>query len=651
MPSFNNYKYLFTPLRAGGVTLKNRVEFAPMVCDMTDFAGQATQGYADFVEQQAESGVALIHLGATPVDWETGADYRSELDVTSEEKIMGLVSLAEAAHRQGAKLSCELMHAGRGADPQLLKAENAIAPSNLPLEKRCAYIREMNTRDCEHIAERYADCAARLRRCGFDGVLIHGAHGNLIGQFLSPMTNHRTDCYGGSAENRARFPLMVLKAVREAVGPDFLVELRISGDEIAPEGMRVADTIDFIKRAQEYIDLVNVSAGLIVDQRYHRWSMPPYYRPHCTNVVYAREIKGCPDIHIPISVVGGITSADEAEDIIAQGSADMVAMARALLADPGLLKKSWRGQPEKARPCLRCWSCAGGYGTHIHCAVNPSLCRTERYARPRKTDEPKKVVVIGGGVAGSMAARTLAARDHSVVLFEKSDRLGGLLNDVDKLPFKGDMLRHIQWLERETLSCGADIRLSTAATPENVMAEAPDAIIVAVGSLPLRPGIPGMDRANVKNVLDVDSGRVKLSGKVVVCGGGLSGCESALALAMEGCSVTVVDMLETEDFARGAHDLLSSALKYYLEERGVELIGGSLVRSIDDRGVHIEGRDWKYRTLPADFVVDAFGMVKNNAGAEPFMELIPDVYRTGDCDTVANIAKANLAAYDLSCNI
>ncbi|NLB29105.1 MAG: NADH:flavin oxidoreductase, partial [Clostridiales bacterium] len=379
MASFNNYKHVFTPIKVGNTTFKSRVEFAPMVCDMTIAHGEPSDGYIDFVEKQAESGVAIIHLGATPVDQIAAADYRSEVDVTSEFKIQGLVRMAEAAHRHGAKLSVELVHAGRGADPELIQSPWALAPSNFPIPGRHPYVKEMDQHDIEQIIESYVDCATRLQRCGFDGVLIHGAHGNLVAQFLSPLVNHRTDIYGGSFENRCRFPLMLLKAVRNAVGPDFLIELRISGDEIVDGGMRLPEVIEFLKVAQKYIDLVNVSAGLIVEEEGRIYSMPSYFRPRGQNVPFAREIKQCKDIKIPISVVGGIMTAEMADRIIEEGSADLVAMARPLLADPDMLNKSYRGKPETSRPCLRCWGCAGGYGTHIHCAVNPRLARTYRY--------------------------------------------------------------------------------------------------------------------------------------------------------------------------------------------------------------------------------------------------------------------------------
>ena len=652
MASFNNYKHVFTPLKVGTTTLRNRIEFSPMVCNYANVTGEPLDGYVEFVEHQAESGVALIHLGATPVEWEYGADYPAELDVTDELKIPGLRRLSDAAHRFGAKLSVELVHAGRGANPSLLKHGYALAPSNFPIPGQVKYVKEMDEHDIEGVVNAFVNAALNLQKANFDGCLVHGAHGNLIAQFLSPLVNKRTDMYGGSFENRCRFPLRVLKEMREAVGKNFILELRISGDEHVEGGMHIEEVVEFIKLAQEYIDLVTISAGMIVDWRAQFYCMPPYYRPRGANVPYARAVKQCPDIHIPVSVVGGIGSCDMADKIIDEGSADMVAMARALLCDPEMLAKSWRGHPEEVRPCLRCWNCSsGGTGKTIECAMNPSLGQPEHYIHPAPARKKKKVVIIGGGPAGTMAARTLVDRGHDVVLFEKKDKLGGLMPDIDKLPFKTDMLAHTEWLQRTTMACGADIRLNTEATKELVMAENPDAIIVAVGSVPVNPPIPGLDKDKVVSVLDVDSGRKKISGKIVVCGGGVSGCESGLALAMEGNEVTIIDMIPADTFAGGMARITRNMLLYLLKENKVKLIGDHLVREITDKGVRIEGKDWKYQEIEADWVVNCFGIKPNEEAKKPFFELIPEVYYVGDCNEIGTLKTANHSAFFRSCRL
>ena len=646
MATFNHYKHVFTPIKVGHTTYRNRIEASPMVCDFTNSIGEPTQSYVDFVESQAKSGVAMIHIGATPVEWDTGVDYPNQLDVTDDKKKSGLRLLSEAAHMNGAKLSIELVHAGRAVHPDLIKKEWGLAPSNFPIPGQYQYLKEMDQRDIDMVIAAYADCAARLKECAFDGILIHGAHGNLLTQFMSTLTNHRTDIYGGTLENRFRFPLMVLRAVREAVGRDFVVEMRISGDEMVEGGMKIDEVIEFIKPAQEYIDAVNISAGQIVDWRAQFYCMPPYFRPRGANVHLSKRVKECKDIKIPVSVVGGITDLDLADKIIDEGGADLIFMARGLLADQDMLHKSYRGHPEDVRPCLRCFDC--GRAGHVGCAINPQLGRTPQHRSILPAKRKKKVVIVGGGAAGMIAVQTLVERGHDVILFEKKGALGGNLHDINKFPFKDDMLRYTEWAVRTTLACDADFHLNTEATAELVMAENPDAIVVAVGGVPSRPPIPGLDSENVFNVLDVDSGRVKIpqGSKVVVCGGGSSGCESALALAMEGCDVSIVDQIPENTFAGDLRGSTRTMLMFLLGDNNVRLFGDHIVRSIDGGTVNIEDRSWGYKALQADYVVDALGM-KRNPAADEFFELIPDVYYIGDCSSIGSLRNACHTAYDL----
>ena len=255
---------------------------------------------------------------------------------------------------------------------------------------------------------------------GFDMVMVHAAHGNLLAQFLSPKYNQRTDEYGGSFENRARWPLSVLKAMRERVGKGLCIDMRISGDELVPGGMGIEETKAFIRLAQEYIDTVHVSQGLIVEPKYMPYTMPAFYLPHCHNVKWSEQIKADPDIHIPVTVVGSITTVAEAEEIIASGKADMVAMARQLMCDNKLLYNAYRGMEEKTRPCLRCHECAPADIVHLRCATNPRLGRESEIPEELPCAKHKKrVVVVGGGVAGCMAAKTLVERGHDVILIEK----------------------------------------------------------------------------------------------------------------------------------------------------------------------------------------------------------------------------------------
>lgn len=648
---YNDYPDVFKPIKVGNMTLKNRIQFPPMVCCLSNAVGEVTQEYVNFIEMQAKTGASVVTIGATPVDNETGQDFRGELNIADEMMRPGLARIAQAAHDYGAKLSVEMCHAGRGADPDLLRTPYALAPSVLPLPNRKRYVKEMDQKDIDHVIEQYADCADRLARAGFDMCMIHSAHGNLIGQFLSPSTNFRNDWYGGSFENRIRFALQIMEAMRAKVGSRINIEMRVSADEIIPNGMHLEETIEYLKRAQKYVDLINVSRGLIVDHNYHFYTQPPYYNEYCHNVKYAEEIRK--HIDIPISVVGSIKTLAAAQEIISSGKADMVSMCRQLMADPDTIHKSVEGHPEKVRPCLRCLQICNknvDEGRPVRCAVNPSVGREGQYSEIRPALKSKKVVIIGGGTAGMMAAQTCTARGHKVVLFEAGDKLGGRLHDINKLPFKDDLLQYTNWDINTTLECGADIRLNTKATPELVEAEEPDAIIMCTGSDLLKPPIPGIDGPNVVAVTDVDSKKVEVKGEnILVCGGGMSGLECALGLAMEGKKVTVIDMIPLEDFGKGTVNFTINMCNMLLNKHGVKRIGSERVIEFTEKGAKTMDMNFREHFFEADTIVTAFGVKANTEGIEEFKTLAPRFYVAGDAgDGTKSIANANTSAFNYS---
>ena len=305
MSSFNKYKYVFQPIRVGNMTVKNRIQFSPMVSSLSTPTGGVSSELLGYVKMQARTGVGVITIGSTPIDHVNGVDFFGALDVTSDDNITDLRRLSEAAHRYGAKLSVELVHAGRSA-PKQFRTGPAIAPTAIPVEGGASDIREMTVEDMQTIIREYCDVSERLLKANFDMVMVHAAHGNLLAQFLSPRFNHRTDYYGGSFENRCRFPLEVLRAIRERVGDRMCIDMRISGDELIPGGMQIDETIAFIKLAQEYIDTVHVSQGLIVEPRYMPYTMPALYLPHCHNVKWSAAVKADPEVKIPVTVIGGV---------------------------------------------------------------------------------------------------------------------------------------------------------------------------------------------------------------------------------------------------------------------------------------------------------------------------------------------------------
>lgn len=646
MAKYHDFEYAFTPIRVGNRVLKNRFVYAPMVSALSTPTGGVSDTLRGFVEQSAKTGAAVVTIGSTPIDKIDSIDYFGALDVTSDDCMVDLLKLSEVVHRHDALINVELVHAGRSAPARFRTVPEAIAPTPIPVEGGDTHVREMNYDDMERVKREYCEVADRLARCDFDMVMIHAAHGNLLAQFLSPRFNHRVDQYGGTQENRFRYPLEVLAAVREVVGDRMLIDMRISGDELIDGGMRIDETIEFIKQAQQYIDTVHVSQGLIVEPRWMPYTMPAVYLPHMHNVPFSQAVKNCPDIHIPVCVVGSITTVEEAEEIIASGKADMVAMCRQLMADPDVLSNARHGHSERTRPCLRCHQCAPARITSMRCAINPFVGREDELGEVQPARYGKRAVVVGGGIAGCMAAKTLAWRGHDVILLEESDRLGGKLEPISSLSFKPDMRAHLDWLRRSTEESGVDIRYGTTGTVANVMALEPDVVYVATGSHPLIPNMPGIDKDYVVPVLDLENGLAQAGQRVVVCGDGSSGMECALNLAMQGKDVTLVGMRPIEQFACDLSPAPHNMLFQLLDEYGVELIADHKVVAFTDEGVEIESRDWEHRILSADTAVVAFGERSNNQLYFDLLEEMPDVYAIGDANKIGNIMAANQSAFN-----
>lgn len=640
----NRYPHVFQPITIRGLTLKNRLQYAPTVVLKCEPNGDMSRDMLEFMEWQAKTGVAYVTVGDTPVVHDETSAWLCEMNVNSDDCIHGMNQLAEAARRHGAEISVELAHAGRGSHVGPNDPPAPCPSAERPLPGGTTNLKSMDKDDMAYMAGRYADCALRCKKAGFKMVMLHCAHGNLIAQFLSPLSNCRTDEYGGSPENRRRWPLEVLKAVREAVGDDMVVEIRVSATEDTPGGYELAESLDFMEAAQEYVDIIHVSRGVIFTDAACN-TIPTYFRSGPLNVDFAAEAKK--RLRIPVCVVGMITTLEQAEEVIASGKADIVAMAKSFMADGELVHKSLDGMAGAVRPCTRCDLCgnANMYGTSMRCAVNPRL-GLDPDPELLPAEQRKKVLIVGGGPAGMMAAQTAVKRGHSVVLCEKAPRLGGLLNDATVLPFKNYMRDYLDWDIRETLECGADIRLNTAVDADYIDRENPDAVIVATGSNYLLPPIPGIETA--VPVHEADLGHAE-GERIVVCGGGLSGCECALALAMSGKQVTVVDQIPVEGFCPNMPIFNHADLFGRLEKHGVTLVGGHRITAFTADGVETVNANGEKRVFPCDAAVNALGVKPDNALG---LELLAkygshQVILVGDCvGKGRNYGDANREGYE-----
>jgi 2,4-dienoyl-CoA reductase-like NADH-dependent reductase (Old Yellow Enzyme family)/thioredoxin reductase len=640
------FEHVLSPFKIGNVQVKNRIELAPACYMLATHDGYVTREMVAYYQNLARGGAGIITIGESPIDFEYASGHEFQLNLNDHKVINGLSVLVENVHRYGAKLSIEMTHCGR----YVLNNKQTIGPSNIPAEmevlkarregRKVRQVIEMTQDMIDTVIEHYATAAENCLRAGFEMVMIHAAHGHLIPQFLSPMTNKRTDRYGGSLENRARFAIEVLNAIRARVGNKLAIEWRISANELVPDGLTEEDTIEFVKLIEDKIDLLHVSAGLLNESRIIPHMIQPTYLPHCYNVHRAEIMKKA--LKVPIATVGSIHNMNEAEEIVASGKADIVAMARAILVDPEIVNKARRGQEEDIRPCLRCHTCnkltAAFYP--IRCAVNPILGRELTYVPFPKAEIKKKVVVVGGGPGGMQAALTASQRGHEVVLFEKNNQLGGNLLLAAGLKIKADMRQYLAWLIRQTEKAeGVTIKLNTEATVETVKAENPDAVIVAVGSDPIIPRIPGVDGKNVVWVGEVDAGQAQVGQNVVIAGGGATGAEAALQLAKDGHKVTLIDMLDyntlTPEYPRG--------LLFLLEDYKVDMRFSVKLEEITDTGAVVIDSKWQRTEIPADTVILSFGFKPRTAVAEAFQALESantEVYLVGDCLKPQNIKEA-----------
>jgi 2,4-dienoyl-CoA reductase-like NADH-dependent reductase (Old Yellow Enzyme family)/thioredoxin reductase len=630
----NTFQHVLSPFKFGNVVVKNRIELAPACYMLTSPDGFVTREMVAFYKNLARGGAGIITIGESPIDFEFAKGHEFQLNLGDDRVVNGLSLLVEAVHRYGAKLSIELHHPGR----YVLNGRPTIGPSPIPAKmeeiaaaregRKIRPVTEMNQDMIDTVIEHFANAAYRCLRAGFEMVMVHGAHGHLIAQFLSPYTNRRTDGYGGSFENRAKFALQVLTAIRKKVGNKLALEYRISADEFVQGGMRAEETIEFAKMIQDKIDLLHVSAGILADPKIIPLMIQPTYFPHEYNVHYAEKFKKA--LNIPITTVGSISDMETADRIIAEGKADIVAMARAIFADPEIVNKTRQGKVEDIRPCLRCHTCNKLTGSFfpIRCAVNPVLGREQDYASILPAIKKKKVVVVGGGPAGMQAALTASARGHEVVMYEKSDKLGGNLILSAVLPIKADMKRYLEWLVRQTKKApGVTVKLNAEATAEKVKSEKPDAIIIAIGADPIIPNIPGVRKANVVWVGDVNIGKAKVGETILVAGGGSTGGETALQLAKDGKKVTMIDMLPyatlIAGWPRGLIDML--------EKYGVRLLTELKLEEITDKGALVINNTWERFEIPADTVILSLGFKSRTETVNLFKQLMTEVYAIGDC--------------------
>ena len=627
------------PVRIGGVLLKNRIVSAPTTMhSLSNGELYPTEDAISFFESRARAGVGMVTVAGLKVGKDVADDGQNTAwDVNQPNHRNKLMELVERVHFYGAKISMELI---------------GIFPEGYTVSDGCSIMgwatgHEITREAMETFKEEWAQAAADLVDCGFDAILIHAGHSVPLAQFLSPLTNKRTDEYGGSTENRCRYLIEILDAIRARVGKKLLIEVRISGTEFEEGGIDLEEGIRIGELIQDHLDILQVSAGMH-NPKWMTWVHPCGFRPPMPNVFVAEAFKKTGKFHVPIVTLGAIDSLESAEKIIEDGKADLVTMARSLIADPELIHKGVKGKTEDVTPCIKCMRCHDStvYGHHFQCAVNPTAgLEASLQKLVQAPGACKKVAVIGGGPAGMKAACVAADRGHQVTLFEQSDRLGGMLHYAGYFSFKYPVKDYMNWLIRQVNKRPITVKLGTKAVPETVAGY--DAVLVAIGAEPLILPVPGVQEAKV--AIETLGHEEKLGDSVILIGGGQVGCETALHYASLGKKVTVVEMqseLAPDASTTGRNELLTEIEK---EKNFITLTGAKCV-SVTATSVTYE-KDGKQETITADSVVLSAGMKSKTQEADSFIGTAMDFTEIGDCVRARTVEYATKEAYYAAVNL
>jgi len=623
------FERLMEPTAIGGMALQNRIGMPPMTMCYASESDGVSQTDIDYFAERAKGGAGLIIVGGVCVEGKIGKLLvPGPLHcIDRDEQIPGFARLASAVHDHGAMIAMQLYHAGRqtslektgGAQPVSASAMDTLFMGLLPMPSARALLVE----EIEKLEDDFAAAAERAKRARFDAVLIDGGAGYLIAQFMSPFVNKRTDAYGSDLKGRMRFPLRIIEKTKERVGSDFPLLFDLPADELIEGGIRLEESRVMARTLEEAgICAFRIHVGLY--ETYH-YVVPPASVPRGVHAHLAKGIKEA--VHEAKVMLGHrINDPLVAEKLLEEKVADIILMGRALIADPELPRKVKQGRPEDIRPCIACnIGCAGRIvmGIPATCTVNP-MCGKEKEYRIVPAGKREKVVVVGGGVGGMEAARVAALRGHEVMLFEKDGHLGGWAAVGCLPPHKEEIKGLIDYFSAQLRKLNVRIQMGKEATAQEVLAERPDVVVVATGSLPVTGNIPGAERREVVLASDVITGKRETGAKVVIVGGGQTGLETAELLGLKGKQVTVLEMLP--EVGTDMEFITKVLMLPRLLQLGIVMRPNLQVEEITGKGVRAGGE-----LFDADTVVLSVGLRSRDGLAESLKGKVREVHTIGDC--------------------
>jgi len=630
------FDLLFSPLKVGELFLRNRIVMPAMLTALALPGGEVSEPMLTYYRERSSGGAGLIIVESTNIETPEGEHFLRQLSIGDDRFLPGLAELARIVHSCGAAAALQLCHQGRYASPEITGTK-PLSPSPEPAKDYWPPSPAMKKADIDKTVELFASAASRAKKAGFDAVEIHGAHGYLISQFLSPLTNRRDDEYGVDQPSRSRLLEEVIQAVRQAVGRDFPVLLRLSADEMIEGGITLEDTVFYAQRAElAGIDALHISAGTRLTKV--PVSIAPMSFPPGFLAPYAERIRQ--EVSVPVITVGRINDPLVAESLLAEGKADLVAMGRSLIADPEMPAKAEAGEPERIRKCLACNYCIDSniqMARPLRCAINARAGRESEFPS-RKTDNPKRVWVFGGGPAGMEAARTAQMTGHQVLLYERNRKLGGQLLAASRPPWKKSFHELAMFLERELEREGVEVILGMEAPLPEKCAERPDIVLVATGAYPSIPndmeGLENMDYVTAEQILcgDREAGH-----RVAVIGGERTGVEVAAFLAESGKEVTIIRRKE-----KLAMEMIPSVRKVFLDflkEKGVKALTGVEYLGFRDGSVAVR-HGGEEVLIEADTVVLATGTKAAKDVFQAWSQSGVKTIAVGDCVEPRDLATA-----------